>query len=62
MIKACEAVVAEMSVLLGKKIASNNSWRKLSWAINGKIDMAEKQAKLETHKSALNLTLVLVTA
>lgn len=61
MIKACEAVIAEMSVMLGKKMTSSNSWRKISWAINGKSDLAEKQAKLEAHKSALNLTLMLVT-
>src|ERR1700738_3854386 len=29
MIQACEAVVAEMSVMLGKKMTSNNSWRKI---------------------------------
>jgi hypothetical protein len=61
MIKACEAVITEMSVILGKKMTPNNSWRKVSWAINKKNDLTEKQAKLEAHKSALNLTLMLVT-
>jgi hypothetical protein len=60
MIQACEDVIAEMTVMIGKKVTLS-SWRKISWALNGKSNMAEKQAKLEAHKSALSLTLMLVT-
>jgi hypothetical protein len=61
MIKTCEELVTEVSAMPGKKSGSNASWRKISWALTGKGNMAKMQVKLEAHKSARNLTLMLVT-